>query len=156
MALSTRQEILAEFERRLSAIDGTPPFQTSAGLEIYRNEVPNLGPDDAAAAIAIITEPDSVGWQKQNLLIDLPVAVAALARVSDTADVRAATKTVEAVVADIKRAVELEDRRLGLQQVDSRGIKRGSTSTLARQDGSTTVGAAINYDVTYVEAWGNP
>lgn len=152
MADSTREQIVAALVDRLAAIDGTPPFQTNAGAHIVRNEAPGLGPDDPDAVILVRTETDSVGWQKQNLLVELPITIAAVVK----AALDEPWDAVEAIVADIKRAVEREDRRLGIENVDSRGIKRGPTSVLDREAGSSTVGVGILYAVPYAEGWGTP
>jgi hypothetical protein len=155
MAKSTRQLILEALTTRLAAIDGRPPFQTEIGNIIFTHEAPELGPDDPGAAVAVIVEPDAVQWQKQNVLVDLPVMIGALVRVHGAAWAKA-FETAEAGVADIKRAIELADRRLGIDNVDSRGIKRGATSIFERPTGSVTVGLGVEYTISYVEGWGTP
>jgi hypothetical protein len=152
MAQSTRELILGVFETRLAAIDGTGVFSTRAGETLFLMETPNLGPHDVAEAILIVPEPDVVVHQKLKLLIDLPIGLFAVVK----ADRARPFTIVEAMIADIKRAIELEDRRLGLRNVDSRGIKRGPTTPYQRPDGSLYVGTSIHYTVPYEEGWGAP
>lgn len=148
---SRRQLILETMRTRLLAILVASNFNTNAGREVHLNEEVNLGPNDPEVAIAIIVNDDEVRFSVgDKLAVDLPIEIQALAR----ADAAEPWIAVEQVIQDIKRAVELADRRLGgLLQKD---MERGSTRTIARKGGSTTVGAAIAYPVQYAEAWGAP
>jgi hypothetical protein len=76
--------------------------------------------------------------------------VAALAK----ADLDDPYLAVEAVLGDIKRAIELEDRSLG-GLVDQR-FERGRTRPFEREEGSTAVGVIVPYIVPYYESWGAP
>src|SRR5690554_2308834 len=105
------------FEARLPAINGAPPDSTAIGNVHFLYQVPALGPDDPAEALAIIPEPDTVGWQKQRALVDLPIVIAAVVK----AERARAWHFVEAAIADIKRAIEQPDRTLGIRAVHPTG-----------------------------------
>jgi hypothetical protein len=147
---STRQQIIEVFRARLLAIAAGAQFETDAGATVFVNETPALGPDDPATAIAVVIGEDIPSRSGEHTILELPIEIHALAN----ADLDAPWVAVEAVLADIKRAIELPDRSLG-GLVKAR-IERGSTRTLEREDGSTTVGAGITYLVPYAEVWGDP
>jgi len=67
---------------------------------------------------------------------------------------------VEDALADIKEAVEVEDRSLGGLLIGGRnnpeGLQRGTTEPFERRSGSEVVGALITYACRYAEAWGQP
>jgi hypothetical protein len=148
--MSNRQELLAALVGRLSAITIAGGFSTDAGLTLFLGDVPALGPDDPDSVLAVVVGDDNPKWQGQNLLIGLPVHVAMIAK----ADLDDAWLTIEAMLADVKRAVELEDRTLGKRTKGP--IERGTTRTMPREPGSTTVGTMITYWLPYTEVWGNP
>ncbi len=150
MNLSRRQQILEALLARVQQIERANEFQTDAGRHTHLGEAVDLGPDDPVEAIALAVGEEVARYQGENLYIELPVQVIALAK----ADLDQPWMAVEAVIADIKRAVETSDRTLG--GVVRRMIQRGSVVTLERQPGTTTVGASITYICPYVEAWGNP
>jgi hypothetical protein len=145
-----RQLILAEFVERLRVVSVANGFQTDAGEALYIGETPSLGPDDPAAAIAIVVGDETPSYQGMQIYLELPYEIQALAR----ADLDQPWLTVEQVIADIKTAVELEDRTLG--GLVKRQIKRGTVRTLGRDDGSTAVGAAVTYLAPFTETWGDP
>lgn len=147
---SNRQQILEAFLARLERITQTHEFQTDAGKAVFLGATPTLGPDDPDTAIAIVVREDQPGYQGENVFILLPIDIQALAK----ADLDNPYLAVEAILADIKRAVELPDRTLG--ELVKRQIRRATTRTLERQDGSTVVGVAITYACPYTEVWGNP
>ena len=147
---SARLGIIAAFKTRLEAIRADDGFNTDAGLAVVAGEVPTLGPDDPDVAIAVLVGDDEPKAQGNALFIRLPIELAAVAK----ATLDAPWVAVEAVLEDIKRAMELQDRTLGGLAVSN--IERGSTRTLPRESGSTTVGAAMTYFCSYKEAWGNP
>jgi len=150
MAAARRQQILEAIQTRLQAIRVGGGYNTDAGLAVYLGESPVLGPDDPDVAIAIVPIDDAVDAQVKGLLIALPVEIEALAK----ADLAEPWVAVEQILQDIKRAHELEDRTLG--GLLSSAFERGTTRSLPRQPGSTTVGAGIGYLCRYKEAWGNP
>ena len=147
---SRRQLILEAFRDRVQDITVATGYQTDAGKTVLLGEVPDLGPDDPDVAIAILPNDDEVKYVGANVSIKLPVLIAAIAKAS----IPQPWVAIEAVLADIKRAVELEDRTLdGLVQ---NRFERGSTRPAPRVPGSLTVAATIQYTAPYVEAWGRP
>lgn len=85
-----------------------------------------------------------------KLLIAWPISIQAVAK----ADLENVWLTIEAVVSDIKKAVELSDRTLG--GLVEQHLQRGSTRTLPREPGTTTIGASVLYVANYSETWGAP
>lgn len=146
-----RKQILEVLLARLQVIHTSHGYATDAGQALYLGETPELGPDDPSEAIAVVVLDDEPRWQGEGLLLRLPINIQGLAR----ADLEKPWLTVEAVLGDIKRAIEQEDRTLG-KLVNHPGLERGSTQTLPRADGSLTVGAGITYSGWYREGWGNP
>jgi hypothetical protein len=139
---------LAELRTRLQQITVANGFNTDAGDLVFLGERPALGPDDPAAAVAIVVGPDEPTFQGPKIILVLPVQVEAHVR-EDVAD---PWLQVEAVIEDIKTAVEL-DHDLGGRVND---LRRGSVTPLDREDGSTTVGAGIEYRLVIAEQWGTP
>jgi hypothetical protein len=150
MAASVRQRIIEAFLTRVLAIATADGFDTDAGRTVFLGEAPQLGESDPSEAIALVVGDDQVKYQGVNLLIALPISIQALAK----ADLEQPWLAAEAVLGDIKRAVELADRTLG--GLVQRQFERGTTRALPRVPGSTTVGIVIEYQAPYVEAWGNP
>lgn len=149
---SRRERILVALRDRLAAISTQNEFATDAGKTIFLGEVAALGPDDPPVAIAMVIQEDQVVAQVQGLkfLIHLPIEIQAIAKATLDEPWLAA----EAVLADIKRAVELEDRTLG--GLVTKTFDRGSTRVLEREEGSTTVGGGITYVFPHAEGWGQP
>lgn len=150
MAASRRQQILEALRTRCRAIKKADGFATDAGKVVFLGEAPALGPDDPESAVALVVGDDVVSYQGNDvkLSIHLPVNVVALVK----ADLEAPWEMVEAVLQDIKTAVELEDRQFG--DLLANTMRRGSTRSLDREPGSMTVGVAVQYDLPYAEPWG--
>lgn len=148
--ISRRQRILEVLSARVQRIERANGFQTDAGKQLFLGEGVELGPDDPADAVAVVVGDEAPQYQGENIFLNLPIAIHALAR----ADIDQSWLVVEAVIADIKAAVETVDRTLG--GVVKRQIQRGSVVTLERQPGSTTVGASVTYICPYLERWGAP
>lgn len=145
-----RRAIVEAFQTRLGAIAVADGFRTDAGLHIFLQETPALGDDDPDIAIALLTRADESSWQGEHVMLRLPVEIQAVAK--DSLD--APWLLVEDLLADIKTAVELEDRTLG--GLVRRQIERGATVTVERAEGSTVVGLSITYVAPYTERWGHP
>lgn len=152
---SKRQSVLVALVDRLSVITVDGGFETDAGRQVFINESPDLGPDDPVTAVAIVSREDVATWQGGKLLIRWPVEFHALAKVTDPQEAWRASIEAEAVAADIKRAIELDDRTIGGLLVN-RGLERTTTRILPREPGGTTVGAAVGYVLELTETWGNP
>lgn len=147
---TTRQQILEAVRARLQAIRTIDGFATDAGEQVFLGEAPMLGPDDPDVAIAIVIGDDVPTFQGEQVLLQLPLGLCALAK----ADLAEPWIAVETLLGDIKTAFELPDRTLG-------GLLRGQverrpTLTLEREPGSTTVGVCVGYMARYTEVWGNP
>lgn len=148
--MSGRLAILTELRTRLRRISTANGFHTEAGLLVLLGEQPTLGPDDPDAAIAIMVSADEPGYQGEHVVTRLPIEVQALAK----ADLDQVWVTIEEVIEDIKKAVET-DHTLG-DRLLSRGLERGSTRPLDREESSTTIGAAVEYRLLFKELWGAP
>ena len=149
--MSTRAAILAGIVTRLQAIDGTTDeFETTAGAHVVLGDVLALGPDDPDVVIGVLPQDDVVSYQGEQLSIQWPIEIQAVVKV----DLVDGWQVVEAVLADIKRAIELPDRTLG--GLVRRQIERGTTLTLEREPGSSTMGVGIVYVAPYTEVWGHP
>lgn len=148
MAKARRQLILEAFKSRLEAITAVDGFQTNAGDAVFLGESVVIGPE-ADTAIAVVVGDEESRYVGANVFSVLPIEIHAFAR----ADLDEPWLAAEAVLADIKRAIEIEDRTLGGV---SRRIERRGTRAIDREPGATVVGISIGYEAAYVEAWGNP
>lgn len=148
--MSARQAALTELRDRLQRITAGNGFSTDAGQLVILGENPVLGPDDPAQAIVMVVAEDEPSFQGENIVITLPVRVAVVVK----ADASDPFGTIEAVLADVKTAVET-DHDLGGRLI-KRGLTRGPTTPLPKEDGSEFVGASIEYRLMYAEGWGTP
>jgi hypothetical protein len=152
---SKRQRILEALADRLREIQATNGFETDAGLHLYWGPVV-LGPDDEPLAIAIVpggteTNPQQAGKK----IIMMPVQLHAVVR-EETPQPNTLENTwlqAEAILGDIKRAVELDDLTLGKLAVD---IAAGEVVPLLREEGGSMLGLQIEYRIIYTEHWGDP
>lgn len=148
MALSKRQRVLAAVVTRLQAITQVNGFQTDCGEAIVVGRTPELGPDDPDDAIAVI--PQDVTSRKAGpaYLLDWPISIQAISK-EDLDDVGL---RIEAVLADIKSAMELDDRRFdGLIAGD---MERSAERRLEMEPDSPVLGAEILYTLQLKESWG--
>lgn len=147
---STRCRVLEALVERLSAISVNAGFKTDAGAAIVFGEAPQLGDADPPEAIAIVIgEDDPTAQAPIAMMVRTPFEVHAVAKVTPADPFT----PVEAVLADIKRAVELPDRSFGgLVSKAERGASRSSP----REPGATTAAVAITYVLTWKEGWGVP
>lgn len=149
-----RESVVAEFVTRLQAITIANGFSADLGDSLYVGEVPDLGPDDPAAAVALTIGTDQILGVGEHVRIVLPLQISAVVRGEPNASV---WMKVERILGDIKRAIEVETdptRRLG--GLLRERIERGNTQTLQREGGSTSSGAEIVYFVPMAEQWGHP
>src|SRR5574341_1196761 len=126
---SRRQQILEAFLTLVQVIRTANGFATDAGLTVFLGETPTLGPDDPDTAIAIVVGEEAPTYQGENVFIALPVGIQALAK----PDLDQPWLAAEAVLGDIKKAVELADRTLG--GLVRRHIQRDVTRTMERRTG---------------------
>lgn len=154
---SRRQSILAEAQRRLALILTAGGFQTDAGATVFLGERGVLGDDDGDSAIALVPGDEdlednaSVGAAAGTVVVGLRLQVEALALRTAS---RGAQATIEALIADIKTAMEATPLDFGGLLL--RSLQRLPTRALPRQQGSQTVGAAVGYAVWYLEVLGDP
>lgn len=149
---SRRRQVLEAFRTRLQAITIANAFETDCGAVVLLGEQASFGDDDRPQAIRIDVGDEQQEWAQEGLAyqIVLPIGIWAMAR----ADLDEPWIIVEAVFADIKRAIELEDRTLN--DLLTFPIERGPTQTFPREPGSAVVGLGITYIAKYKEGWGNP
>lgn len=147
---SRRELILAALLERIEAIRTTNGFNSDAGTRVFLGESPVLGPDDPDAAIAVVVGDDVTPYVGENVFVVLVVELQAVAK----SNINHPWLAVEGLLADIKRAIEVEDRTLG--KLLPNKLERGSSRTLPREPGSATVGASVTYIAKYPEAWGHP
>lgn len=152
---SKREQFLDQVLSRLAAITVDNGFNTDAGEEVHLGEAPEFGPDDATSHIRVVVDDDEVGPHQAKLFVGLPISIHAIAPVTTAMNLGLAYRDAERVLADIKRAIELDDRTFG-GLVKDKGIVRGSTRTLPRDPGSDFVGVSIEYHAPMHETWGAP
>lgn len=143
---SLRQQRLEAAMVLLQAIEQPNGYQTNAGRAVFLGEAPALGEDDPDVALAIVPGDTQL---RPHRMVDWPIEIQGVAK----ATLEQPWVAAEAALADIATAVEGADRTLGGLV---KHIEVGATRTLAREDGSTTVGFAQTYVLTYVREWGAP
>lgn len=163
MALQTskRQAALVDLVTRLEFITKAKGYNTDAGEHIFLGEAPTFGEDDPPEALAVLVGEDSPLTSGGVIRTRTPIEIWAVV----PAGIEQPLLAVEAIIADIKEAVEIEadgsvDRFLGTVDDDGRpygtlpkGLERGSIKSLRRQEGSTFVGAAVEYIAHFEEHW---
>lgn len=147
---SKRQTFLELIQQRLEGIHVAEGYATDAGDTVTLNEAPRFGENDPDIAIAILIGEDTPQRQGHAVLQVLPVEIQALAR----ADLNEPWVVSEQVLADIQRAIEVEDELM--RGNAKRAIEIGQTRTIPREAGTTAVGVAITYLLHYGRAWGQP
>lgn len=147
---SRRQQILEAIAERLEAIAIDDGYDTDAGAAVHMGQIVELAQNDPDAVISIVMGDENAKFNGGKLIVDLPIEIHAIAK----ADLDQPYITIEQLLSDAKRAVELEDRTLG--GVLPGHLQRLAVRTLPREPGSTTVGVALIYSATYGEQWGTP
>ena len=156
---SRRQAALEDLRARLAFITMANGYNTDAGKNIFLGEAPKWGPDDPPVGLAIAIGDDSPQIQGGLITAATPLQVWAVVPVGSEAPL----VVIEAIIADIKEAVEIEqdgsvDRALGVVDgstaTEPRGLARGVTRALRREEGSEYVGAAVECVATFQERWG--
>ncbi len=148
--MSVRQNLIAEIVSRLSGILLAGGYQTDAGALIFVGQTPPLAEGDPTEALAVVVGGEEVGYQGENVLVVLSIVVHAIVR----ADVDQPILASEAVIADIKRAVETDHDLARI--LLPRGLERGATTAAKREPGSEYVAATVEYRCRFVERWGQP
>jgi hypothetical protein len=159
---SKRQAAISDIVRRLEFITKAKGYNTDAGEHIFVGEAPTFGEADPPEALAVLVEEDSPRIEGGLIRTRTPIEIWAVVP-AGTSDPLLA---VEAIISDIKEAMEIEadgslDRFLGTVTDDDRpygtlpkGLERGTIKPLRRQEGSTYVGAAVEYIAHFEERWG--
>lgn len=148
--MSVRQNLVAEIVDRLSGILKVNGYQTDAGALVFDGQTPNLSEADPEQALAVILGAETVGYQGENVLVTLSVEIHAVIR----ADVDQPAAAGEAVLADIKKAVEVDHDLGGI--LLPRGLERGASAAARREQGSEYTAAVVEYRCRFVEKWGQP
>lgn len=157
--ISKRSKAIAELVRRLGFIQVVKGYSCDAGLKILLGEVPTFGEGDPDSAIALAIGRDEPVTTGGLVRTRTPFEVHAMVR----ADMDAPLVAVEELVADIKNAVEIEGQDPGTDASIDRsldgltlpkGFERGSIAPLGRNEGSTYVGAIVEYVGIFEERWG--
>lgn len=150
MALSRRHQFLVALRERLKTIRVSAGFNTDAGAHLFFGFTPDMGSDDPETAIAILVGEDSPGWQREKVFYTLPIEIHAMAK----AEIADPWMAVEALIQDIKRAIEQSDRTFGGVLVNH--LERGGTRAIDREPGALFVGATVTYEAPLAETWGTP
>lgn len=155
---SNRQLAIAELRRRLRLIRTTAGYQTDVGESVLLCERPSFGPDDPTAVLNMAVLDDEYTYQGENVSAVVPVRCEAIVK----ADADDPWVTVEAVIADIKTAVEtdwdLTDPTVSppKRRLIQNGLSRQGVVPLEREEGSEFVGAGVVYLLHMKEKWGDP
>lgn len=149
--MSNRTEIETVLLERLAAITVTGGYHSDAGAAVFVGDVPMLGPDDPDAAIAVVPGDDNPRSTQEQVAIEWPIHLFAIAKDS----LAQAWALVESQLEDLKKAIEKDDAVVGRANAKAL-IRRGSTRTIPREPGTTIVGVSLTYWVSYTEVWGNP
>lgn len=148
---SKRSLILEALVTRLEAI-ARRPYETRAGRTIFVGEVPDLGPDDSDEAIVLSLGEEELGTQIRKLVVTWPIEIQARVKASS----ERAWVTREQLVADIQRAIELDDDQTLGGLLVKPGIQGGAVRTFDREPGSTTIAAGVRYTFEFWRSWGHP
>lgn len=148
--MSHRSAALAVLISRLSSITIANGYSTDAGATLVTAERPDLGPDDPDEGINMLVRASTPTRNGDAIFERLPVDVQVLAK----ANLDDPLATVEAVLADVKTAVEQDHDLNGT--LPDQGLERGPTRPLDREPGSTTVGVEVSYFLDCREKWGAP
>jgi hypothetical protein len=144
-----RLRILQAIATRLQAITEPAGWWTNVGEAVFLGFAPALGEDDPPEAVAIVPAADV---QKSNLAkksLTLTVDIHVLVRLRDRCWDR-----VERARADVMRAMESGDRRLGGLAVSH--VTYEGTTMLPLESGGLDTGLIVTYAVPYTESWGDP
>ena len=147
-----RQLIGADAISRLETIHiGVGEFETDAGDHVFIGERVDLGKDDPDEVLLIVFGDDQVTKDTPKTMLTLPIEVQAVVKVTPAN----AWLRIETMLGDIKRAMEFDQVR-GRRELATYPMRRGTTRTLPREPGSTTVGVGVTYEIDYNEPWGTP
>lgn len=157
---SKRERALLELASRLAFIKVDKGYNSDAGGSIFIYEDAKLGPDDPLA-IVIEPGPDQPTMAGPRITAHLPIQVQAVVYSPAFSTVAEKISALEGLIADIKRAVEIDEGeeanlQHGLDGTLPKGLIRGVTLPLRREPGSEFFGAAVEYTAVIQELWGQP
>lgn len=169
--ISRRRLAIEALVTRLAFITIANDYSTDAGLLIFVGESPKLGPDDAAAALAVFVRDDMPGDGNDAITrggtcrYRLPVEIHGVMKIPEGVSPGIA---YEGLITDIKEAVEIEGRDTGSPSAATdrslgepgttlpTGLSRGATRVQYREGGSEILGCVLEYFVEFEEPWGRP
>jgi len=158
---SKRQAALTDLLGRLAFIQKAKGYNTDAGTRIFEGEAPRFGESDPSAALAVFVGDDAPEPAGGTIRTRVPIEIWATV----PAGLGSPLMAVEALIADIRTAVEIEkdggvDRSLGVVKGETAtmptGLDRGSCRPLRREEGSAYVGASVEYVARFETRWGTP
>lgn len=157
---SKRELALLDITNRLSFIQIAKGYNTDAGASVFIYEDPQLGPDDALG-IFVEPGPDQPTMAGPRITAQLPIQIQAVVNAQVFATVAARISALEGLIADIKRAVEIDEGdqanlQHSLDGTLPKGLIRSVTVPLRREPGSQLFGAAVEYTAVFQEQWGEP
>jgi hypothetical protein len=129
---------------RCQTITRAAGYATNAGDHVIVGELLDLGPDDVTQAIALLLNEDIPGQP----MTTVPLEISGLT----FADLEEPWLAAEAILGDIRKALETADKTLGGLV---KSMSKGSVRPYPRQPGSTVVGVTITYQLTMVDPWGH-
>lgn len=155
-----RELALVDLLNRLTKIQTAKGYNTDAGENLFIFEDCAVGEDDPLG-IQVEVGPDSPVMSGRRIRAEVPIQIQALVYAPAFDAIPARIHALESLIADIKRAVEIDegqkaDLQHGLDGTHARGLRRGVTVPLKREPGSQFYGAAVEYIATIDEAWGEP
>lgn len=147
---TTRARILEAMRVRLAGIRRVNGYATDAGDRLSIGAV-FFGADDDLALALIPGDSKKVGSrQLRKKARTLELQIVAMAATDD----RDAWMRVEALIGDIKRAVETDDAELG--GLLTSPLEDGEELALSSGEGGESFGTSVFYIATYIEGWGHP
>lgn len=154
---SRRQLTLAALAALLEGIAVSSGFNTDAGAMVHLGQEVELGENDPGPAILIIAGIEKFGPSQTKLYSEWPISIRAVAGVVDD-NFDDAWAVAELVVADIEKAIEIQDRTLGdlINWNGAHGLILDSIQTVERDAGSSVVGIDVVYIAKLQRTWGDP
>jgi hypothetical protein len=155
MADSIRKRIRAEVNARMSTGDAGERVQHRRRTLPVCGRAPKLGPDDPDCAIAIVSHDESpvlLTWQ--SIGGDWPIEIIGIANASPNRS--EPWLLAEDVLADIRCAMELEDRTFGGALVSPQDMEVGAARTFERESAAEAIAVSQTYTFRTQRVWGHP
>ncbi len=152
---SRLQLIIAASKRRLVVIRTDAGYATDAGQAVYLGAIPALGSNDDRAAVALLPSFENLKVVGAYVQYTVVLQIQALVFVESESQLSDSFEIALAMLSDIQRAMELDERTLG-GLIDGLGLEFGLPSLVERETGSQFVGLQMEYRGKVKHAWGNP